>query len=74
MPLVPEFNHKPLRPIYVPTSGNEPATLKQKSFIMTLYRRRELPVPDLKQLTKGQASVIISNMLDNTVEIEEQRG
>jgi hypothetical protein len=71
MPLVPEFNHKPLKPIYVPRRANERASWKQRSLILTLYKRRKLPPPDVNKLTRADAAGIISSMLDNEAEVEE---
>lgn len=64
MPKIPEYNHKPLKPIYNSTNPNEPASLKQKSLLDTLYRRRKIDIPDMSKLTKGKAAELISSMLD----------
>lgn len=64
MPQVPEWNLPKIKPIYNPLDVGAPATLKQKSLIDTLCRRRKIEVPDMKSLTKGQAAAIISGMLE----------
>lgn len=64
MPKVPQINNKPLKSIYVPRDVNERATVKQKNLLITLHERRKLKAPDLKNMTKGEATVIISSMLN----------
>lgn len=75
MPKVPEFNHKPLKSIYVPRDIDELASLKQKNLIITLCERRKLEVPvklRVSQLKKGDAAQIISAMLNDSY-YERQR-
>lgn len=64
MPAVPQFNHKPIKPLFNPTDLKAPASLKQRSLIDTLCRRRKLEPPDMTKLTKGQAAELISRMLE----------
>lgn len=64
MPKVPEFNKKPLNITYNPTKPNEPATLKQKNYILTLCERRKIDKPDLTKMTIGEAAQFISNMVN----------
>ena len=64
MPKVPRYNHKPLKSIYNPTSPGALATMKQKNLIMTLCERKKLPLPNMKTLTMGEASSMISNMMN----------
>lgn len=68
MPKVPKYNHKPLKIIYSPGNNKEPASLKQKSLITTLFERRKVTPPSMKGITKGEAATIISNILDNRTE------
>lgn len=65
MPKVPEFNIPPLKPIYNPADGGVgAATMKQKNLIITLCERRKITRPDMTNLTQGQASQLISAMLN----------
>lgn len=65
MPEVPEWNLPKIKPIYNPTDVSAPATLKQRSLIDTLCRRRKIELPDMKSLTKGQAAAVISRVLES---------
>lgn len=65
MPKVPQYNHKPLKSLYYPNNPDEPASFRQKDLIIVLYQRRKLPVPDVKQITKGEATKLIDNLLND---------
>jgi hypothetical protein len=65
MPKVPQYNSQPVQSIYNPTNPNDKASVKQKSLLLTLCERRKIQPPELSTLTMGQASQIISDMLDS---------
>jgi hypothetical protein len=72
MPTVPEYKfNRQLKQLYLPADAGAPATLKQRSLILTLHERRKLQPPDLSKLTKGQAAVLISRMLHKEKEEEQ---
>lgn len=64
MTSVPQYNNKPLKPIYNPVNVTALASLKQRSLIDTLCRRRKVTPPNMTRMTKGQAAELISRMLD----------
>lgn len=68
MPSVPEYNFKPIRPVYAARWSSEPATLKQKSLILALCKERKLPIPEVRQLTKADAATMLDSLLEKADE------
>lgn len=65
MPKVPDYHMKPLKSIFPPRDKNAPAGYKQKNLIITMCERRKINVPDLEDLTMGDAADMIAAMLDD---------
>lgn len=65
MPEVPNYHLKPLKSIYVPKDPTVPASLKQKSLIITMCEKRKINIPDLKDMKMGEAAKIIDLLLDS---------
>lgn len=49
MPKVPEYNLKPLKPIYNPRNPYKPVSYKQKNLIITMCEQRGIKVPNLNR-------------------------
>lgn len=62
MPKVPEINHKPVKSLFNAFNPDEPASMKQKNYILILCERRKIPIPYMKHLKKGEAAQMISEM------------
>lgn len=64
MPKVPEYNLTKLKTIYTPRDVYEPASLKQCNLVLILCERHKIKLPDIGDMTKGQAALFISSILD----------